>query len=148
MSPETTVEVAKACPNAIATKEASGESSAVAKMTKHGPNGFAVISGDDVLALPIIAVGGIGVISVIANALPDKLSQLIHYANDGKFIEARELHLQMVDLFKLIFKEGNPAGIKALMEILGKAKNVCRLPVVSASNGLYKELEAELKNIL
>ena len=82
MTPETTVEVAKACPNAIATKEASGESSAVAKMTKHGPEGFAVISGDDVLALPIIAVGGIGVISVIANALPKQLSDLIHLANE------------------------------------------------------------------
>ncbi len=148
MAPETTVEVAKACPNAIATKEASGESSAVAKMVKHGPEGFAVISGDDVLALPIIAVGGIGVISVIANALPKELSNLIHLANDGKYAEARELHLKMIDLFKLLFKEGNPAGIKALMNITGKAKNVCRLPVVTASKGLYKEIEAELKNVL
>ena len=148
MLAETSVEVAKVCPNALAIKEASGESSQVAKMVKHGPEGFAVISGDDVLALPIIAVGGIGVISVIANALPGKLSRLIHLANKGKYAEARELHLEMIDLFKLLFKEGNPGGVKALMTIMGKAKNNLRLPVVPVSNSLYKELEAELKTIL
>lgn len=148
MLAETSVEVAKVCPNALAIKEASGESSQVAKMVKHGPEGFAVISGDDVLALPIIAVGGIGVISVIANALPGKLSRLIHLANKGKYAEARELHLEMIDLFKLLFKEGNPGGVKALMTIMGKAKNNLRLPVVPVSNSLYKELEAELKMIL
>lgn len=148
MLAETSVEVAKVCPNALAIKEASGESSQVAKMVKHGPEGFAVISGDDVLALPIIAVGGIGVISVIANALPGKLSRLIHLANKGKYAEARELHLEMIDLFKLLFKEGNPGGVKALMAIMGKAKNNLRLPVVPVSNSLYKELDTELKMIL
>ncbi len=148
MLSETSVEIAKSCPNAIAIKEASGESSQVAKMAKHGPDHFAVISGDDVLALPIIAVGGIGVISVVANVLPGTLSKLIHHANDGQFAEAREIHWQLVDFLKLLFKEGNPAGVKAAMEIAGKAKKATRLPVISASPSLYKEIEAELKQFL
>lgn len=148
MKARTSVEIAKACPNAIAVKEASGISSQVARMVKHGPDGFAVISGDDVLALPIIAVGGIGVISVVANVLPGKLSQLIHYANEGRYAEARELHLQMIDFFKLLFREGNPGGIKAAMEVAGKAKNIVRLPVYPISKKLYAEIEAELKTLL
>ncbi|RKD88375.1 4-hydroxy-tetrahydrodipicolinate synthase [Mangrovibacterium diazotrophicum] len=148
MESTTSVAIAKACPNVIAVKEASGESSQVAKMVKHGPDHFAVISGDDVLALPIIAVGGIGVISVIANALPKQLSDLIHFALDGKYNEARELHLKLVDLFKLLFREGNPAGIKALMEILGQANSNVRLPLFEASAELRKDLEDELKRIL
>lgn len=148
MKGRTSVEIAEACPNAVAIKEASGISSQVARMAKHGPDHFAVISGDDLLALPVIAVGGIGVISVAANALPGKLSQLIHLANDGKFIEARELHLQMIDFFKLLFREGNPGGIKAAMEIAGKAKNVVRLPIYPISQKLYADLEKEMATLL
>lgn len=148
MKGRTSVEIAEACPNAVAIKEASGISSQVARMAKHGPDHFAVISGDDLLALPIIAVGGIGVISVAANALPGKLSQLIHLANNGKFIEARELHLQMIDFFKLLFREGNPGGIKAAMEIAGKAKNVVRLPIYPISQKLYADLEKEMATLL
>lgn len=148
MKGRTSVEIAEACPNAVAIKEASGISSQVARMAKHGPDHFAVISGDDLLALPVIAVGGIGVISVAANALPGKLSQLIHLANDGKFIEARELHLQMIDFFKLLFREGNPGGIKAAMEIAGKAKNVVRLPIYPISQKLYADFEKEMATLL
>lgn len=148
MKGRTSVEIAETCPNAVAIKEASGISSQVARMAKHGPDHFAVISGDDLLALPVIAVGGIGVISVAANALPGKLSQLIHLANDGKFIEARELHLQMIDFFKLLFREGNPGGIKAAMEIAGKAKNVVRLPIYPISQKLYADLEKEMATLL
>lgn len=148
MKGRTSVEIAEACPNAVAIKEASGISSQVARMAKHGPDHFAVISGDDLLALPVIAVGGIGVISVAANALPGKLSQLIHLANNGKFIEARELHLQMIDFFKLLFREGNPGGIKAAMEIAGKAKNVVRLPIYPISQKLYADLEKEMATLL
>lgn len=147
MFAETSVEIAKQCSNVIAVKEASGESSQVAKMAKHAPDHFKVISGDDVLALPIIAVGGIGVISVIANALPGKLSKLIHFANANKFPEALAIHLELIDLFKLIFCEGNPSGIKALMEIMGKAAGTVRLPLYPASNELMQRIEAELKNI-
>ncbi|MGV8096310.1 MAG: 4-hydroxy-tetrahydrodipicolinate synthase [Mangrovibacterium sp.] len=145
---ETSVKIAKACPNVIAVKEASGECSQAARMVKYAPEHFAVISGDDALALPMIAVGAIGVISVIANALPDKLSQLIRFANNGQFDEAREVHLQLIDLLKLMFREGSPGGLKALMEIMGKAQNIMRLPLYPVSHELQKELEAELKKIL
>ncbi len=148
MESATSVAIAKACPNVIAIKEASGESSQVARMVKHGPEHFEVISGDDVLALPIIAIGGIGVISVASNALPKQLADLVRFSLEGKLNEARELHLQMVDLFKLLFREGNPAGIKALMEIMGKATSKVRLPLVAATPELYKDLEEELKRVL
>ena len=148
MKGRTSIEIANQCPNAIAIKEASGISSQVARMVKHSPEGFGVISGDDVLALPIIAIGGIGVISVVANVLPGKLSQLIHLSNEGKIAEARELHLQMIDFFKLLFREGSPGGVKAAMEIAGKAKNILRLPLCPISSSLYAEIEAEFNEIL
>lgn len=148
MESQTTLAIAKACPNVVAVKEASGESSQVARMVKHAPAHFSVISGDDVLALPVIAVGGTGVISVIANALPKQLADLVHLCNEGKFNEALALHLKLVDMLKLIFREGNPSGIKALMEIMGKSTGVVRLPLTKASAELYKDLEAELKTIL
>ncbi|MGQ7870290.1 4-hydroxy-tetrahydrodipicolinate synthase [Sunxiuqinia sp. sy24] len=148
MDGKTSVEIAQTCPNAIAIKEASGISSQVSRMVKYAPESFGVISGDDVLALPTIAVGGIGVISVMANLLPGKLSQMIHLANDGKFTEARELHLQMLDLFKLLFREGNPGGVKAAMEMTGKLKNIIRLPLMPISKKLYGEIEVELKKLL
>lgn len=147
MKSQTSVEIAKSCPNVIAVKEAGGQSSQVAKMVKHGPDHFAVISGDDMLALPIIAVGGIGVISVAANVIPGKLSQLVHFANDGKFAESRELHLELIDFFKLLFEEGNPVGLKAAMEIAGKAKNIVRLPSYKISKKLYTKIEAEFEKI-
>jgi len=148
MEAATSVAIANACPNVIGIKEASGESSQVAKMVKHGPDHFSVISGDDVLALPVIAVGGIGVISVIANALPKQLADLVHFALNDQYTEARELHLKLIDLFKLLFREGNPAGIKALMEIMGKSTATVRLPLYGASAELRKDLEEELKRVL
>ena len=147
MKGQTSVEIANACQNVVAVKEASGISSQVARMVKHGPDHFAVISGDDILALPIIAVGGIGVISVAANVVPGEISQLIHRANDNDYAGSREQHLQLIDFFKLLFKEGNPGGIKAAMEIAGKAKNIVRLPSYPISSKLYAEIEAEMKKL-
>lgn len=145
---ETSLTIAKSCSNVIAIKEASGECAQAARTVKNAPDHFAVISGDDSLALPMMAVGAIGVISVIANALPGKLSQMIHYANNGQYTEARELHLKLIDMLKLIFREGSPGGVKALMEIMGKARNIMRLPMYPVSTGLYREIETELKKIL
>ncbi|MFV0377001.1 MAG: 4-hydroxy-tetrahydrodipicolinate synthase [Mangrovibacterium sp.] len=148
MEAMTSITIARSCPNVVAVKEASGESSQVARMVKHAPDHFAVISGDDVLALPVIAVGGIGVISVIANALPQQLARLVHLCNEGKFNEALPLHLKLVDMLKLVFREGNPTGVKALLEIMGKSTGVVRLPLAKASTELYKDLETELKTII
>ncbi|MGC9352597.1 MAG: 4-hydroxy-tetrahydrodipicolinate synthase [Mariniphaga sp.] len=143
---ETSVRLAEASEKIVAVKEASGILSQITRINKYSPDHFAVISGDDVLALPIVSVGGIGVISVIANALPGKLSSLIHLALEGKYDEARELHFELIDLFKLLFKEGNPGGVKALMHIQGTIQNELRSPLFRISEETYNEIkEAYLK---
>ncbi len=132
--------------NIVAIKEASGVLSQITKMGKYTPEHFTVISGDDVLALPIISVGGKGVISVIANALPLKLSNLIHFALDGRFNDSLEVHFELIELFKLLFKEGNPGGVKALMNYMGIIENELRIPLCPVSDGTYYEIkEAYLK---
>jgi len=138
---ETVVKLAEKYENIAAVKEASGILSQITKIGKYTPENFSVISGDDVLALPIISIGGKGVISVIANALPGKLSSLIHFALEGKFEESRELHFEMIDLFKLIFKEGNPGGIKALLNIQGTIRNVLRMPLNKISEPTFNEIK-------
>jgi 4-hydroxy-tetrahydrodipicolinate synthase len=146
MEYETVVRLAETSEKIVAVKEASGILSQITRINKYTPENFSVISGDDVLALPIISVGGIGVISVIANALPGKLSSLIHLALEGKYNEARELHFELIDLFKLIFKEGNPGGVKALMHMQGTIQNELRSPLFRIGEETYNEIkEAYLK---
>lgn len=146
MEYETVVRLAEVSEKIVAVKEASGILSQITRINKYTPENFSVISGDDVLALPIISIGGIGVISVIANALPGKLSSLIHLALSGKYDEARELHFELIDLFKLIFKEGNPGGVKALMHMQETIQNELRSPLFKISDETYNEIkEAYLK---
>lgn len=143
---ETVVRLAEASDKFVAVKEASGVHSQITRINKYTPDNFWVISGDDVLALPIISIGGIGVISVIANALPQKMSSLIHLALEGKYDEARELHFELIDLFKLLFKDGNPGGIKALLHMQGIIQNELRTPLYRISDETYNEIkEAYLK---
>jgi len=145
MEAETTLRIANLSKKVIGIKEACGDLGQFAKIIMEAPAYFKVISGDDALAYPSIALGSIGVISVIANALPDKLSQLIYSALNGNMPLAGRLHLQMTEMLKLIFREGNPAGVKVLMEIMGTAKNQVRLPLVPVSPATYTLLENELK---
>jgi 4-hydroxy-tetrahydrodipicolinate synthase len=143
---ETAVRLAETSEKFVAVKEASGILSQITRINKYTPESFSVISGDDVLALPIISIGGIGVISVIANALPGKLSSLIHLALNGEYAEARKLHFELIDLFKLIFKEGNPGGVKALMHMQGIIQNELRSPLFRISDETYNEIkEAYMK---
>ena len=146
MEYETVVRLSETSEKIVAVKEASGILSQITRINKYTPENFSVISGDDVLALPIISIGGIGVISVIANALPGKISNLIHLALKGKYKEARELHFELIDLFKLIFKEGNPGGVKALMHMQGTIQNELRSPLFRIGEETYNEIkEAHLK---
>lgn len=138
---ETVIRLAEASDKFVAIKEASGVLSQITKIGKCTPGHFQVISGDDVLALPIISIGGSGVISVVANALPGKLSSLIHFALEGNYNEARQLHFEMIDLFKLLFNEGNPGGVKALMNSMGIIENVLRSPLYKISEGLHNEIK-------
>ena len=143
---ETVVRLAEASDKIIAVKEASGIMSQIATISKYTPENFTMISGDDVLALPTTTIGGKGLISVIANALPSKVSKMMHLALAGNYSEATKIHFELIDLFKLIFKEGNPGGIKALMHIQGTIENELRLPLYKISDSTYNEIkEAYLK---
>jgi 4-hydroxy-tetrahydrodipicolinate synthase len=147
MDADTTLRIANLSEKVIGIKEACGDIGQFSKIANNAPAYFKVISGDDSFTLPAIATGSIGVISVIANAMPKKLSQLTHAALDGNMPFACELHLQMAEMMKLIFKEGSPAGVKALMEMMGTVKNQVRLPNVPISTGTHNLIEAEWKKI-
>ncbi len=143
---ETVVRLAEESDKIVAVKEASGIMSQIACISKYTPDSFTTISGDDVLALPTTTIGGKGVISVLANAMPAKVSSLIHFALKGNYAEATKIHFELIDLFKLIFKEGNPGGIKALMHFQGIIENEVRSPMYKVSEGTYDEIkEAYLK---
>ena len=114
MKAATTCRIAKDFPNIIGVKEASGNLEQVDEIIKNKPEGFEVISGDDALTFPMIASGAVGVISVIGNALPRQFSQMIKFEFEGNYPEARKIHHQFTELYKLLFIDGNPAGVKAL----------------------------------
>ena len=132
--------------NITAIKDASGNLSQVTKTVKDAPKHFSVISGDDFMTLPIISIGGQGVISVVANALSEKLSSLTSLALKGEFAESLKLHNELFDLIGLLFKEGSPGGIKALLHCMGIIENKLRLPLCQISGSTYNEIkEAYLK---
>ncbi len=147
MEAETVIRLAEACDNIVAIKEASGILSQITRIVKYTPSHFRLISGDDVLALPIIAVGGEGIISVIANALPHKVSALIHHARAGRTEEARKLHFEMIELFRLQFEDGNPAGVKTMLHHAGIIENILRLPLVPANTMVAAKIVAELQKL-
>lgn len=148
MTAETTLRLASEYPGQIvAIKEASGDLEQVTKLLAERPEGFHVISGDDAITLPMIALGADGVVSVIGNGYPGLISSMVKSALEGELVQARKLHYSLSPMMKAIFKEGNPAGIKAAMEIRGWCKNVLRLPLIPATETLYSEI-AELDKIL
>lgn len=127
---ETTVRLARDCDNIVAVKEASGSLEQVDEIIKNKPDGFDVISGDDALTFPMIACGAVGVISVIGNALPKEFSRMIRLEKNGEIDSARKIHHRFTDLFNLLFVDGNPAGVKAMLHEMGMIENVLRLPLV------------------
>ncbi|KJF43794.1 4-hydroxy-tetrahydrodipicolinate synthase [Draconibacterium sediminis] len=133
--------LAEASDKIVAIKEASGEHSQMTKIGKYTPDDFTVISGDDLLAITIAAIGGQGVISVAANAYPEKISKIMHLALNNDFDAARKIHFELIEMFQLLFREGNPGGIKALMNIQGTIENILRLPLYKISDGLYDEIK-------
>lgn len=139
---ETTLQLAAECPNIIGIKEASGNISQVMQILRNKPEKFMVISGDDSLTYPMITMGASGVISVLANALPKEMSNMVKYALKGDVKKALPLHFRMLPLMNAIFDEGNPTGIKALMEIQGMIGNTLRMPLVKSSKQLYNKLSA------
>ena len=142
ISAETTLQLANECPNIVGIKEASGNIAQVMQILRNKPDRFMVISGDDSLTYPMIALGASGVISVIANALPKEMSAMVKYALKGDQKKALLLHYKMLPLMNAIFDEGNPSGIKALLEIEGHISNTLRMPLVKVSKPLYNKISA------
>jgi 4-hydroxy-tetrahydrodipicolinate synthase len=140
MSPQTTCRLAHDFSNIIGTKEASGSFDQFNQIMRDKPADFMLISGDDPVALPMISIGAVGVISVIANALPFQLSEVVRQALNGQFAAALPLHLALIEFTRLMFAEGNPAGVKSALKQLNVCGDEVRLPLVKASS----ELEAKI----
>ena len=140
MAAETTLRLAKDFKNIIAIKEASANLDQMGRILKHKPKDFMLISGDDALTLPILAMGGVGVISVVGNALPAEFSVLVHAALKGDLETARKEHLRLIEVIDLLFAEGNPGGIKNVLKVLGICGDTMRLPLVNISEATASKL--------
>lgn len=147
MKAATTVRLAKDCPNIVAVKEASGSLEQVDEIIKNKPDNFEVISGDDALTFSMIASGAVGVISVIGNALPKEFSRMIRLEFNGEYAPARKIHHQFTELYKLLFVDGNPAGVKALLNDMGMIENVLRLPLVPTTIETKQQMDGILKGL-
>lgn len=142
ISAETTLLLARECPNIVGIKEASGNLAQVMQIIQGRPEGFSVISGDDSLTLPMVLLGAQGVISVMANAIPKDMSTMVKFGLKGDVKKALPLHYRLLPLMNAIFEEGNPAGIKALLEVQGKIAGHLRLPLVRVSKPLYNKISS------
>ena len=147
MLPATVIRLANDFKNIIAIKEAAGDIVQAMKIIEHKPNDFLVISGDDMIALPMVLAGGSGVISVIGQGFPKEFSSLIQFGLERKVDQAYELQYQLAESIDLIFEQGNPGGIKEVLKSLGLSSNVVRLPLVNVSEDLAKRLDTITKKI-
>lgn len=140
LSAGTTCRLASACEKIVAIKEASGNINQIYEILNNKPEDFDVISGDDSLTLDMMKHGAVGIISVIGNGLTGKFSSLVHLAQSGDYRKAEEIDRELSDLYRLLFVDGNPAGIKVLMNKIGLLKNVLRLPLVPASQSTSEKI--------
>ena len=143
----TTVRLARDCQNIVAIKEASGNLEQVDEIIKNKPADFDVISGDDSLTFPMVSCGAVGVISVIGNALPKEFSRMIRLQMRGEYDPARTIHHRFTDLFSLLFVDGNPAGVKAMLSEMGFIQNVLRLPLVPMRINNMQRMSEILKEL-
>ena len=143
----TTIRLAKASDKFIAIKEASGDLVQCMKIVQNKPEGFLLLSGDDILTLPMIACGAQGVISVIGNAMAQPFSDLVRFALNGDYPMAKRLHMELMEMMQLIFVEGNPVGIKGVLNLLGICSKEVRLPLVELTPDTFSKLKAELEKI-
>ena len=146
MEAETTIRLAKDFKNIIAVKEAGNNVAQYLKLLKNKPDDFLVISGDDDLALGVVLAGGAGVISVIGQAFPKEFSDMIRLGLNGEAKKAYAIHYKMMDVIGYIFEENNPAGIKAVFEVLDLCRDTVRLPLVPASNNLKDKIRKFVAN--
>ena len=147
MTAETTLRLANDCSNIVAIKEASGNFTQIDDIIKNKPSHFEVISGDDGITFPLITLGAVGVISVIGNALPNEFGRMVRLALSGNYSDALTIHHKFTELFKLLFVDGNPAGVKAMMNSMGLLENELRLPLVPARLTTFGEISAIVKEL-
>ena len=143
--PETFLRMTKDFENIIAIKDASGDMIQAQEILRICPPHIQVISGDDALTLPMLLAGAVGTISVLANALPIPLLRMFHYVENGEFEKAYNLHYSLLEIVNLIFEEGNPVGVKALMASMDFCGKTVRLPLIGASSDLHDRIENSLK---
>ncbi len=147
MEPATVIRLANDFKNIVAIKEAAGDLVQAMKLIQAKPKGFLVISGDDMVTLPIILAGGSGVISVIGEGFPKEFSKMVHLGLERKVDEAYHIHYKMAACIDLIFEQGNPAGIKEVFKILGLSENTVRLPLVNVNEDLSNRIHKFINSI-
>ena len=144
---ETTIELSKIS-NIVAIKEASGDFDQIMEILKNKTKDFTVLSGDDAITMPLISMGVEGVISVAANALPERFSSMVNRALNNEMYHAKKEHFELFDMIRLLFAEGNPGGIKEALAYRKICENNMRLPLVPVSDGLKAKLFKEMKTLL
>jgi 4-hydroxy-tetrahydrodipicolinate synthase len=147
MLPETTLRLTE-FKNIVAVKEASGNMEQIMSIIQHAPEGFDVLSGDDALTVPLISVGAKGVISVVANALPERFSKMINAALKDDWFTAREQHYALLEITKLFFAQGNPAGVKSALKERGIMDAYLRLPLVNVTPELDSDIAHAMRELI
>jgi 4-hydroxy-tetrahydrodipicolinate synthase len=145
--PETTIALAE-IPNIVAMKEASGSMEQIMEIIRLRKPDFGVLSGDDAITMPLIAAGADGVISVVANAFPEKFSKMVHASMEGDLDSARKEHYDLLPITKMFFEEGNPGGVKVALAVRGIMEESMRLPLFPVSDGLRARITSETKTLL
>lgn len=147
MLPSTVIRLANDFKNIVAIKEAAGDIVQAMKLIQHKPKDFLVISGDDMVTLPMVLAGGAGVISVIGEGFPKQFSDMVRLGLNRKVNEAYTLHYQLADAIDMIFEQGNPAGIKEVFKSIGLCENVVRLPLVNVNEDLANRIYQFVKKV-
>jgi 4-hydroxy-tetrahydrodipicolinate synthase len=148
LSAQTTLRLAAEVKNIAGIKEASGNLAQISCILRDKPRDFIVLSGDDALTLPLMATGAHGVISVAANAFPKQVADMVKLAAEQKYAAAAKIHLSMTPLVDALFAEGNPAGVKAALSMMGLVSNTLRLPLTPVSKDLMAKMEVMIKNTI
>ena len=147
MTAETTLRLARDFSNIVAIKEASGNITQMDDIIKNKPKDFAVISGDDGITFPLLTLGAVGVISVIGNAFPKEFSRMVRLVLNGDYASALAIHHRFTALFELLFVDGNPAGVKSMLSMMGYIQNVLRLPLIPTRITTYEKIRDVLREL-
>lgn len=147
LTADTTLRLAHDFKNIVAIKEASGKIDQIREILEKRPEGFDVLSGDDSLTLQVMMAGGVGIISVVGNAIPREFGRMVHLMQEGRMAEAKIINDELFEFYSLMFIEGNPSGVKSALNVLGKAENKLRLPLVPVTERTGKRIAEILKDI-